>query len=228
MDSVFDKPLMISEFEPVTQLKRKEHLVKTPRFPVIDTHSHFGVLGMGENYADRYNLDKAVDRFRECGVRHMINLDGDYGGKLEKMLNFTQKYRDFFSTFGSVDLERVYQAGFPKYVKETIARSVELGISGLKFWKILGLGIKDAQGKYLLADDERLDVIWETAREYHLPTVLHLGDPVAFFKTIDFRNPISVLNILSTLDLPLIFQNMFSSISPCLLLLPLSYACLML
>lgn len=118
----------------------------------------------------------------------MVNLDGDSGKKLDNMLNFTAKHRDFFTTFGSLEVSRVYEPNFERYVRQTIAQSVGKGISGLKFWKNLGLGIKDKSGAFLLPDDERLQVIWETALEFKLPILIHLGDPVAFFKPIDKYN----------------------------------------
>ncbi len=46
-------------------------------------------------------------------------------------------------------------------------------------------GEKDGgEGNYLRIDDERLGVIWATAAELNLPVLLHIADPVAFFKPI--------------------------------------------
>ncbi len=37
-------------------------------------------------------------------------------------------------------------------------------------------------------NDRRLDPLWETAGELHMPVVIHVADPVAFFDPLDGRN----------------------------------------
>jgi predicted TIM-barrel fold metal-dependent hydrolase len=37
-------------------------------------------------------------------------------------------------------------------------------------------------------DDERLDPLWATAAELHLPVVIHIADPIAFFQPLDATN----------------------------------------
>lgn len=180
--------ILLSEFKPKSELRVEEHIKSSPLFPVIDFHTHFGRLLFGENYADLYDTAAVVEALQRMGVRKVVNLDGDWGDYLERMLDKTKGYEDFFITFGTLDIARFEEADFEQYVVKTIENSVQRGVKGLKFWKNISLSITDSQGRYLRVDDDRLDVIWETAGSYHLPVLIHIADPVAFFKPIDAFN----------------------------------------
>jgi len=39
-----DKPIYLSEYVPKNELVVESHYIKTPRFPAIDIHIHFGSL----------------------------------------------------------------------------------------------------------------------------------------------------------------------------------------
>ena len=39
-----DKPIYLSEYAPKNELVVESHYIKTPRFPAIDIHIHFGSL----------------------------------------------------------------------------------------------------------------------------------------------------------------------------------------
>ena len=67
----------------------------------------------------------------------------------------TAGQEDFFLNFGNVDVSRLDEPAFGDYVKSRLRYGVSQGIRGLKFWKPIGLGIKDGSGKYITPDDER-------------------------------------------------------------------------
>ncbi len=182
------KDLYLSEYMPRSELVVEKHMVETPRFPVVDIHSHFGQMLLGEDYAEKYDTGEVVARLKENGVRKIVNLDGFYGPLLDKMLEKIHPYEDFILTFGSVDVTRLDEPGFEKYVRTTIRESQEKGIKGLKFWKDISLNCRDKRGKYIPIDDPRLQVIWATAAEFGLPVLIHIADPVAFFKPVDRFN----------------------------------------
>jgi predicted TIM-barrel fold metal-dependent hydrolase len=71
---------------------------------------------------------------------------------------------------------------------DRLDRLVDEGIIGLKFWKDLGLSVRDASGTLLRVDDERLAPIFEKAGELGLPVMMHVGDPEAFFLPINAEN----------------------------------------
>ena len=170
------------------ELVLEEHLIEKPRIPAIDVHTHLGRMLLGEDYESRYDTAQIVAAARNCGLEAIVNLDGEYEGHFDRMIRKTEGFEEFIITFGSVDLTRFEQPDFDSYVCKTIDRQVSLGMRGMKFWKILGLSIKDSRGNYLRADDERLNVIWHKAAEHKLPVLIHIADPTAFFKPIDQYN----------------------------------------
>ncbi len=52
-------------------------------------------------------------------------------------------------------------SGFIKLTLERIDRLVSEGIVGFKFWKDLGLTVRDASGDLIRVDDERLAPVFE-------------------------------------------------------------------
>jgi predicted TIM-barrel fold metal-dependent hydrolase len=69
-----------------------------------------------------------------------------------------------------------------------LERLVEHGAVGFKFWKDLGLSVRDASGELLRVDDERLAPVFDKAGELGIPVMVHIGDPEAFFLPIDANN----------------------------------------
>ena len=183
-----EESIYITDYVPKSELVTEEHLIPVAKFPVIDIHSHFGSLVMGSNYADMYNTGEAVSRLKQYGFRKTVNLDGFFGAELDNMLRKIHPYEDFILTFGAVDVTRFDETGFEAYVYKTLQESKQKGIKGLKFWKNISLVLKDKAGKYIRIDDKRLKVIWDTAAELQLPVLIHIADPIAFFKPIDRFN----------------------------------------
>jgi len=182
------KDILLSEYMPESELVLEEHYVSKPKFNVIDVHTHFGLIAYEDGYVDKYNTAKEVEKLKEFGVKKVVNLDGMWGVELDKMLEKTKPCEDFFITFGTVDITRLDDKDFETYVRKTLHESKEKGIRGLKFLKDVSLVIKDSKGKYIPIDDQRLKVIWDTASELNLPVLIHIGDPVAFFKPINNLN----------------------------------------
>ena len=65
------KTILLSDFKPVSQLVLPVHEIKRPRFPVIDIHTHFGRLILGENYESLYDVDAVVEKC-ETTALHML------------------------------------------------------------------------------------------------------------------------------------------------------------
>ena len=180
--------LYLSDYTPKSELVVEEHIITTPKFPVIDVHTHFGALVLGDQYDKLYDTKEIVEKYKGLGVEKVVNLDGSYGPELDRMLKKIHPYEDYILTFGSVDVSRIDDQGFESYVRKTLLESISKGIKGLKFWKNISLVLRDKNGKYIRVDDLRLKVIWETAAEFKLPILIHIADPVAFFKPINNFN----------------------------------------
>jgi predicted TIM-barrel fold metal-dependent hydrolase len=176
----------LSEYMPKSELKVEEHITNTPKFPVIDIHGHYG-SAMGENTPDSY-LKDTVAFMKKYGIRRAGNLDGYAGANQERVVKKSEPFGDFFITFASIDVKKVDDPDFDTYVKETLKTSKANGIKGIKCWKSFGLVHRGKDGKYLRPDDPRYNVLWETAAELGLPILIHIADPIAFFKSADRFN----------------------------------------
>lgn len=174
--------LILSDYSPNSELEVDRHIVEKPRYPVIDIHYHF------DPYIDESEIEKSVELLKQHGYIHAVNLNGFSDLILKKTFSVIEKYEDFFITFGSIDVTRLDDGDFPQYVRNEMKKFKGLGLKGLKFFKDVSLKHKDTSDRYIPVDDQRLKVIWETASEFELPVLIHIADPVAFFKPLGRHN----------------------------------------
>jgi predicted TIM-barrel fold metal-dependent hydrolase len=87
-----------------------------------------------------------------------------------------------------MDWSDVAADNFVAVTLDRLERLVEHGARGIKFWKDLGLTVRDGKGELLRVDDERLAPIFDKAAELGIPVMFHIADPDAFFLPIDARN----------------------------------------
>lgn len=180
--------MKLVDYHPQSKLVVPTHFLPKAKFPVIDAHTHFGALLLGENYTEKYDTGETVHKLRECGIQRVINLDFGYGKACEKMLTKMEGYEDFFLSFGTVPVEQFEEPDFERRIYQHISDGVRLGMRGLKLWKPIGLQYTDKNGNYLRPDDPRLQVIYQTAGEFDLPILFHIADPIAFFDPLDSSN----------------------------------------
>jgi predicted TIM-barrel fold metal-dependent hydrolase len=174
--------LPISDFHPRTMLHSEVHEITKPRFPVIDYHNHLDAQ-------DPQEVLKIMD---VCEVEHIANITMKVGDEAIKMI---ERYRKAdarrFSTIGWMDWQGSDAMNFSNFIKLSIERIDQLirhGIVGFKFWKDLGLTVRDASGELIRVDDERLAPIFDRLGELGIPVMVHIGDPEAFFLPIDAHN----------------------------------------
>lgn len=174
--------LPLSEFQPRSMLHTVQHTVCQPRFPVIDYHNHLDAQDPAE-------MLKIMDI---CGVEHIVNITMKVG---EEAVEQIRRYHDAapkrFSTIGWMDWTGVDSPDFDCFVRQSIVRLehlVQHGIVGFKFWKDLGLSVRDGSGEVISVDDERLAPLFERAGELGIPVMMHIGDPEAFFLPVDACN----------------------------------------
>ena len=180
--------LLLSQYKPRSELRVKRTVINKPKFPVFDVHTHMGSLILGENYDNMYETKEFIEELERFGVEKLVNLDGAWGGELDRMLEKTGGYEDRVITFGWVDVSDIDSPDFAANTEKTIRESYKKGIRGIKLWKYLSLGYKDSRGKYIPVDDDRLNPIWNTCAELDIPVLIHIADPIAFFKEIDEYN----------------------------------------
>jgi hypothetical protein len=171
--------LPVSDFHPRSMLTTPVHEIKTPRFPVIDYHNHL----------DAQNPAQVLRIMDACGIEHVVNITMKVGDEaIAQIKRYRAADEKRFSTIGWMDWAGVERNDFVAQSLDRLDRLVDEGIIGLKFWKDLGLSVRDASGTLLRVDDERLAPIFEKAGELGLPVMMHVGDPEAFFLPINAEN----------------------------------------
>ncbi|HYA64831.1 MAG TPA: amidohydrolase family protein [Candidatus Sulfotelmatobacter sp.] len=171
--------LKLSDFHPRSMLVTPVHEIRRPKFPVIDYHNHL----------DAQEPRKVLKIMDECGVERIVNITMRTGqAALEVIQKFHSVAPERFATYGWMDWSDIETAGFFQRSVDRLERLVERGACGMKIWKDLGTKVKDADGRLLRIDDERLDPLYEKAAELSVPIMYHVADPDAFFLPIDASN----------------------------------------
>ncbi|MEA3441841.1 MAG: hypothetical protein U9R58_16315 [Chloroflexota bacterium] len=179
--------MLLNEYKPHPKIRVKITPIDQPRFPTIDAHNHLGSAFGGE-WCER-PVSELLDVLDESRVDMLVDLDGGWG---EDILNrhldhFKSAAPERFTHFGGVDWSQwsVHGDTFGEFAANNIRTQVERGAQGLKIWKNFGLNVRDHNGRLVAVDDKRLVPIWEMAAELHIPVIIHVADPVAFFDPID-------------------------------------------
>ena len=171
--------LRLSDFRPRSSLRSEVHHLERAKFPVIDYHNHL----------DSMEPKDVLSIMDKCGVEHVVNITMQVGQKaLDKMDKFHAAAPLRFSTIGWMDWDGVQRSDFVQMTIERLERMIDHGACGIKFWKDLGLTLRDAAGKLLRIDDERFSPIFEACGKLGLPVMFHTSDPSAFFEPIDAHN----------------------------------------
>lgn len=180
--------MKLSEFCPVSECIVEKNFIDQPKYPVFDVHTHMGNLVLGEGYAQMYDTKEYVKALRKIGVKHIINLDGVWGEEFDKMKDKIGDEDSFITTFVWIDVSRIDETDFEQYVHEHLTESYRKGARGIKMWKVISLNQKDRSGFYIRTDDPRLDCVYDCAAKLGMPVLIHIADPVAFFKPVDQYN----------------------------------------
>ena len=193
-----DQPLLLQDFHPRSMLHVKETPVKTPRFPVIDVHTHFsfargGRTGAAPSDAVSFTIapKDALAVMDRKGVRAAVNLTGGFGkGHEEALAAFDRAHPGRFHTCTEPMWGACADPRYPQLQADAIERAARAGAKGLKVLKTLGLYLRERgrEGPLVKVDDPRFDPMWEACAAHHLPVYIHVSDPEAFFLPIDCTN----------------------------------------
>ena len=166
--------IRLDEFRPVSRLEVEATHLLQARIPVYDAHNHLGRPNQPEELVhdmDRYN------------IRRMVDLDGFWDGTFEEHIRrYREPYPERFRIFCRVDLTPIDEPDFATKARDYVRRCSDMGASGIKFSKSLGLKLRDSSGALIPPDDDRLRPIWDAAAEHKLPVTIHIADPPAFFE----------------------------------------------
>jgi len=171
--------LALGDFHPRSELVTPDRTPTRPRFPVIDYHNHL----------DSMEPDAVLRVMDECGVERVVNITMQVGqSAIEILERFRGASRRRFATIAWMDWAGIGRGDFIRLSLDSLERMVERGACGIKFWKDLGLTVRDGSGDLLRVDDERLAPLFDKAAELRIPVMFHTADPSAFFRPIDSAN----------------------------------------
>jgi predicted TIM-barrel fold metal-dependent hydrolase len=172
--------LRLSDFAPHAVLEAPVHEVPRARFPAVDFHNHLDAQEPREvlRVMDACNVERAVNITMRPGVGEALEMHG----------RFLRAAPGRFDTVAWMDWRDLAEPGFFRRAVERLERLVAGGVRGIKIWKDLGLRLRDADGRLLRVDDERLAPMFERAGELGVFVMFHTADPEAFFRPIDRFN----------------------------------------
>lgn len=142
--------------------------------PAIDIHTHL----------EPDATETILRLLDQRNIRYAVNLSAGIPGQgLEEALAQQQSTRGRLLPFCTLPWQRFVDVdAFAQASVAVLEQCARVGVRGLKIPKILGLGLRDLQGRRVTVDDPRLDPVFETAGRLHLTVLIHSGDPRAFFE----------------------------------------------
>ncbi|MBN2359820.1 MAG: amidohydrolase family protein [Deltaproteobacteria bacterium] len=146
------------------------------RGPVIDSHTL--ITPVDES------IDITLELFKRVGVVKFCNKNGGYLGSRLFAATIHQKHRlkERFEFFVNPNWRGVDEPGWGQREADSLEQAVRWGARGIKFFKAMGLGARDREGKLIAVDDPRYDPIMERAAKINAIVAMHIGDPKAFFE----------------------------------------------
>jgi len=152
------------------------------RGPIIDSHTLIAPVDE--------SIDLALAVFKRVGVTKFCNKNGGYLGstRFKLTLRIKQRLEERFEFFANLSWNYVDAPDWGEIEAERLEHEVRLGAKGVKIFKSLGLGVRDATGELLHVDDPRLIPIFERAARLNAIVAMHTGDPKAFFEPVTEEN----------------------------------------
>ncbi len=146
------------------------------RGPVIDSHTLIAPV--------EESINTALQIFARVGVVKFCNKNGGYLGSRAFAATLEVKHflKERFEFFANVSWARVEEPGWGEFEADRLEREVGFGAKGIKFFKAMGLGARDADEKLIPIDDPRFDPIMQRAGKLGAIVAIHVGDPKAFFE----------------------------------------------
>ncbi len=179
--------LLLKDWTPKAMVHLPHHEVERAKFYVIDMHNHVNDAG-GVHEMD-IPAAEVVKRMDEVNVRKIVILTGQWGDKLQSVLDkMVKPYPDRFLVFTQMDWSKIDDPNFSEEMVAQLDDAVKRGARGLKILKDWGLGVKDKSGKLVRIDDPRMDPVWEECGRLGIPVSIHSTDPEAFFTPTDAKN----------------------------------------
>ena len=180
--------ICIGEFHPHCELELPRHPDALPPFPVIDMHTHFGPLLLGDHYEDAFDTQRSCEWFRALGIEKLFCLELVWGGDYDRLCRKLEASDGMIAPVGSVDVFRALEPDFERYVYRELRDLKAKGCVALKLWKNMTLMGEARFGRNLPLNDPHYEPLWQACGEVGLPIIIHVADPPCFFKPISPEN----------------------------------------
>lgn len=167
---------------PKSLLVVKRTDIRKAKYPAIDFHFHGLTVQAPEDY------EKMIAVMDRAGLGAIVNMDGGMHETLDKNLQVGARYKDRVVHFARPVWEGINDPGWAERTAAELERAFKMGAQGLKINKVLGLQLKNPDGTYIHADDQRMDPIWAMCAKYQKPVMIHIGDPIARWEPIGPAN----------------------------------------
>ena len=130
------------------------------------------------------SIETALALFKRVGVVKFCNKNGGFLGSraFSATLQIKHRLKEQFEFFVNVSWKRVTESGWGENEADRFEREVRFGAKGIKIFKAMGLGARDANNKLIPIDDPRFDPIMDRAAKLNTVVAIHVGDPKAFFE----------------------------------------------
>ncbi|QRG86272.1 amidohydrolase family protein [Bulleidia sp. zg-1006] len=174
--------ISLEQFNPISEAVVKKTKIDQAKYPVIDFHTHMGKLLLKDQYDFLYDTETFCAELDSLNIKHSVNLDGFFGEELVKMNEKIGNYKNRITTFMGIDFTEFDSPYFPEMTRNSILESYTQGARGIKLWKNITLY------KGIRMDNPKLNVIYETAAELDIPILVHIADPIAFFRPLSSSN----------------------------------------
>jgi uncharacterized protein len=175
--------LLLKDYRPKSIYKIPVTEVAKAKFPIIDMHSH--------PYAKTPpQIAEWVRTMDEVGVEKTIILAMATGAEFDKIYKDYSQHGDRFEIWCGLDFTGYQQPGFGSSVVKELKRCVQTGARGVGEIHDKGEGLHSGKSKALgmHPDDRRMDPVFETCAEMHLPFSLHVADPIWMYQKMDRKN----------------------------------------
>jgi predicted TIM-barrel fold metal-dependent hydrolase len=95
----------------------------------------------------------------------------------EYALFLKNKYPDDIAYATTISIRKFNDGDWLDQTLSYIANSVAQGAKAVKIYKVIGMTLRDKQGKLVMIDDPRLDTLFNYLETNNIPVVGHLGEP---------------------------------------------------
>ncbi len=138
----------------------------------IDAHMHV------HGPADRLMARVLRDNFR------ILTINVDYpdfppiARQLRDAVSLRRRYPGRVAFAGTFSVEKFSSPDWPRPALREIDAALADGAVGIKIWKNIGMTLRDADGRYVMPDDARLEPIYAQLQREHVVLLGHQAEPL--------------------------------------------------